>query len=124
MNRRELAHAMRNGIERPEVFEDRTHFISIGALDDHCFVCALGAAAVGLHNGDFKKAYADYIKRHTKSVETDTTIETSRVRSVKVLSEMLGLDFDLAADVSYAHEIERVPINEIASWLESSEQRE
>jgi len=116
MNRGELARVMQAGSKRPGVVEDSSYHIS--AKDNQCLVCALGAGVIELYGGDFKTAHDDFMKRYDQRL--NDPLKYLWGLGTMILAEMLGIDHELAADVSYLHEVERQTIAEIAAWLESS----
>ena len=113
MNRRELAQAMRAGIQRPGVIEDHKTYLKI--TRDGCFVCALGSAIIELYDGDYETAQEEFRERY---VRNEMREDFEPRRGTIVLAEMLGVDPQIALEVSSAHEWEKKSITEIASWLE------
>jgi hypothetical protein len=111
MNRRELAQAMRKAIQRPEIVESREHYID--AQKENCLVCALGAALVIHYNGDYKKAQTDFYRE----------LNGMEGWGYKRMAKILCIPLELANEISARH-YSGQPIEDIASWLEASDEQE
>jgi hypothetical protein len=104
MTNTELADAMLQGAEVPNVREDVTAYIS--ASCGICYACALGAALIGANDGDYKKAVDMFNERFGA-----TTISQE-----EIMASLLNIPVDLARSVSSLH-YRGVTIQDIARSL-------
>ncbi len=96
MNKQQLAQAMREGIDRPNVQEHHDIYISSQLVlkKDVCHVCALGAAWVALCGGDWKTAEAVFDSKQ----DDDPGAEGWRL-----LARLLEIPERLALNISIDH---------------------
>lgn len=111
MTRRELAQAIRAAMRKPGMIEYRWTYIQI--TFGHCRVDALGAALVSHYNGDCVRARDEFARQKGFSFRTGHSI----------IAKMLGIPKELAREIS-RREMKGQSIEQIATWLEYSENKE
>ena len=113
MTRKELADAMLQGIQTPNVEEWREGFIEVKLRSENCWVCALGSALVARNGGDYRKA--------ERLFDRFFALNTATKAGEQVMASLLNIPINLAIQVSERHLWQNQSIEEIAAWLKSSE---
>jgi hypothetical protein len=108
MTRTELADAMLRGLHTPGVEESRTSYISRGWGDNTCWACALGGAAIGYYDGDYRQAEHALIEVSRNQGEYDA------------FAELLDISPALAVEIEHKH-LNGMSVEQIAAWLKTSE---
>ncbi len=118
MNRKELAKAMRTAKNIPEVEEWDGAYIFLDGDEDNenaaetCWACALGFALIGYSDGDYLRAEKTFLwARRGRTIDECVT-----------MAELLEIPIGLAFEIEDKHLHKSMTVNEIAEWLESSEE--
>lgn len=112
MDRHQLADAMLRGKSTPRVVEHRKYYVAtMGKL---CYVCGLGSALVGKHDGDFHKAEIEFEAAGGFDCDSDEPT---------IFASLLKIPRELAVVVEIKH-LNGQSIEEIAAWLKSSDETE
>ena len=109
MNKRELAEAMRVGVQTPGVEESIIHYLDSVQFPGFCKACALGAALIGKFGGDYRKAENAY-----------DDLNLDWCDAVRTLAHLLDISEELAEKVEGWHLGDK-PVAEIAAQLEQEE---